>query len=384
MISSSSSAGTAASHAPHLLHISTTSTHQFNNHSIHSPSNGGGGGGSSSSVACAGGNNNGTSSTSTNQACAACKYQRRKCNPDCPLAPYFPADQQRRFLHAHRLFGVSNILKTLRRLRPEMCADAMGSLIFQAEMRAQDPVGGCYRLILGLERQLEMERAELAAILHHLALCRHQAAMPPAHQQPDDFVDEVIHQTEDQHHAHEDDQGGGGHHSPQQEDQQHLFDYFYYDTTAGDEDAAISSGNKPVTLDINVDAMHHQFDFDDDDHKVDNINVHDEEEEQQHHQLDHGDYDMKAAPLLVDVFDDMRQQAVDVHDADHYDIKAAVDVNNPNTNIDINAVVDVNAEVDLNQELRENNIAAATCEAPHQMPAVESSQCRLGLTFSAL
>ncbi|KAE8672560.1 hypothetical protein F3Y22_tig00111837pilonHSYRG00296 [Hibiscus syriacus] len=26
-------------------------------------------------------------------ACTACKYQRRKCIPECLLAPYFPADQ---------------------------------------------------------------------------------------------------------------------------------------------------------------------------------------------------------------------------------------------------------------------------------------------------
>jgi hypothetical protein len=89
-----------------------------------------------------------------NQACAACKYQRRKCNPDCPLARYFPADQQRRFLNAHRLFGVSNIQKTLRRIDPEYGPEAMRALIYQSEARAVDPVYGCVRIIKQLEHEI--------------------------------------------------------------------------------------------------------------------------------------------------------------------------------------------------------------------------------------
>ncbi|EHA8591496.1 receptor-like serine/threonine-protein kinase ALE2 [Cocos nucifera] len=109
------------------------------------------------------------------QACAACKYQRRRCKPDCTLAPYFPADQQRQFLNAHRLFGVSNILKIIRDLDPLQRTEAMRSIIFQSNARAHDPVGGCYRIILELERQLEQDSAELALVLRQLAICRSQA-----------------------------------------------------------------------------------------------------------------------------------------------------------------------------------------------------------------
>ncbi|XP_008813836.1 LOB domain-containing protein 22-like [Phoenix dactylifera] len=93
-----------------------------------------------------------SSSASATQACAACKYQRRKCNQDYTLASYFPADQQRQFLNAHRLFGVSNILKIICHLDPVQCAEAMHSIIFQSNARAHDPVGGCYSIILELER----------------------------------------------------------------------------------------------------------------------------------------------------------------------------------------------------------------------------------------
>uniref|UniRef100_A0ACD5Y302 Uncharacterized protein n=1 Tax=Avena sativa TaxID=4498 RepID=A0ACD5Y302_AVESA len=112
------------------------------------------------------------SASGQNQACAACKYQRRKCNPDCPLARYFPADQQRRFLNAHRLFGVGNIQRTLRETPPELRNDAMRALIYQAEVRAYDPVGGCYRVVQIHSRELYLLRAERDALKHHLKACR--------------------------------------------------------------------------------------------------------------------------------------------------------------------------------------------------------------------
>ncbi|XP_027167857.1 LOB domain-containing protein 22 [Coffea eugenioides] len=121
----------------------------------------------------------------TTQACAACKYQRRKCAPDCILAPYFPHDRQRQFLNAHKLFGVSNITKIIRILdQPEKDA-AMRTIIFQSDVRASDPVGGCYRIIRQLQRQIEYTKLELDFVLHQLALCRAQAqaqAQVQAHQ----------------------------------------------------------------------------------------------------------------------------------------------------------------------------------------------------------
>ncbi|XP_078437111.1 LOB domain-containing protein 28-like isoform X2 [Wolffia australiana] len=109
---------------------------------------------------------------SSSAACAACKYQRRKCNPDCTLAPYFPADHQRYFLNAHRLFGVSNILKTIRSLSPEQTAAAMRNIVIQSNMRAQDPVGGCYRVILELQRSIQAASSELDGYLQQLVVLR--------------------------------------------------------------------------------------------------------------------------------------------------------------------------------------------------------------------
>jgi hypothetical protein len=114
------------------------------------------------------------------QACAACKYQRRRCAPDCPLAPFFPPHQQKDFLNAHKLFGVSNILKIIKNLNPEEKHIAMSSIIFEANMRANDPVGGCYRILSGLHRQIAHYKAERDLVLQQLAICQATLAGPMA------------------------------------------------------------------------------------------------------------------------------------------------------------------------------------------------------------
>ncbi|CAL0326063.1 unnamed protein product [Lupinus luteus] len=128
-------------------------------------------------------NNNVRNGNNTTQACAACKYQRRKCAPDCILAPYFPHDRQRQFLNAHKLFGVSNITKIIKFLEPHQKDQAMRSIIYQSDMRANDPVGGCYRYIQELHYQIEYHRAQLELVLHNLAVLRVQAHQQQQQQQ---------------------------------------------------------------------------------------------------------------------------------------------------------------------------------------------------------
>ncbi|XP_057246863.1 LOB domain-containing protein 22 [Beta vulgaris subsp. vulgaris] len=108
------------------------------------------------------------------QACAACKYQRRKCASDCALAPYFPHDRQRQFLNAHKLFGVSNITKIIRNLSPPDKDIAMRTIIYQSDARAKDPVGGCYRIIRELQYQIAYFKAELDVVIQQLELCKAQ------------------------------------------------------------------------------------------------------------------------------------------------------------------------------------------------------------------
>ncbi|XP_006367708.1 LOB domain-containing protein 27-like [Solanum tuberosum] len=109
----------------------------------------------------------------TSQACAACKYQRRRCH-DCPLAPYFPADQPKMFQNAHRLFGVSNILKILKQLDPSQKKVAMKSIIYQANARDKHPVYGCVAEIQNLLFNIQLYEEELQAVNAQLSFYRQQ------------------------------------------------------------------------------------------------------------------------------------------------------------------------------------------------------------------
>ncbi|XWS12075.1 hypothetical protein CRYUN_Cryun37aG0059300 [Craigia yunnanensis] len=53
----------------------------------------------------------------------------------------------------------------------------MRTIVFQSDARANDPVGGCYRIIQKLQRQIEYSQAELDLVFHQLAICRAQAAL---------------------------------------------------------------------------------------------------------------------------------------------------------------------------------------------------------------
>ncbi|CAN4082547.1 unnamed protein product [Withania somnifera] len=108
-------------------------------------------------------------------SCAACKYQRRKCTPQCVLASYFPANQPKKFQNAHRLFGVRNIVRILEQLEDEdQKADAMKSIIFESDMREKFPVYGCVECIFYLRQQLQITLQELNYLHAQLHIYRQQ------------------------------------------------------------------------------------------------------------------------------------------------------------------------------------------------------------------
>ncbi|KAK9995940.1 hypothetical protein SO802_020626 [Lithocarpus litseifolius] len=118
----------------------------------------------------------------TSQACAACKYQRRKCSSECPLSLYFPPEQPKMFQNAHKLFGVSNILKILKNLQPCQKAEAMRSIIYQANIRDKFPVYGCWGIICQLQYQILQAEEELHAVHAQLEMYRqhqHQISSLP-------------------------------------------------------------------------------------------------------------------------------------------------------------------------------------------------------------
>ncbi|XP_066368538.1 LOB domain-containing protein 6-like [Miscanthus floridulus] len=134
-----------------------------------------GGGGSISAGSTGGGGGTGTG---TGSPCAACKFLRRKCQPDCVFAPYFPPDNPQKFVHVHRVFGASNVTKILNELHPYQREDAVNSLAYEADMRLRDPVYGCVGVISILQHRLRLVQQELARASYELS--KYQAAAAEA------------------------------------------------------------------------------------------------------------------------------------------------------------------------------------------------------------
>ncbi|KAL6527083.1 Protein ASYMMETRIC LEAVES 2 [Orobanche gracilis] len=99
--------------------------------------------------------------SSSTSPCAACKFLRRKCQPECVFAPYFPPDQPQKFANVHKVFGASNVTKLLNELQPHQREDAVNSLAYEADMRLRDPVYGCVGVISLLQHQLRQLQMDL-------------------------------------------------------------------------------------------------------------------------------------------------------------------------------------------------------------------------------
>lgn len=104
------------------------------------------------------------------QACAACKHQRKKCSQDCLLAPFFPGDKPEKFANAHRLFGVSNMLKILNSVKPDDREEAMTSITYESDIRAKHPVHGCLGVIRECQNEISRSLKDLA---HYKILLTH-------------------------------------------------------------------------------------------------------------------------------------------------------------------------------------------------------------------
>ena len=104
-----------------------------------------------------------SSSSYSNSPCAACKFLRRKCLPDCIFAPYFPPEEPQKFANVHKIFGASNVGKLLNEVLPHQREDAVNSLAYEAEARIKDPVYGCVGAISVLQRQVIRLQKELDA-----------------------------------------------------------------------------------------------------------------------------------------------------------------------------------------------------------------------------
>ncbi|GLJ18171.1 hypothetical protein SUGI_0321100 [Cryptomeria japonica] len=107
--------------------------------------------------------------------CAACKIQRRKSGEKCVLAPYFPPNDPHKFLVVHKFFGTSNIVKTLQDIPAKKRADAVESLVYDANSRVNDPIYGCVGAICRLQKQVLHLQSQLTAVQAEiLSVSRHR------------------------------------------------------------------------------------------------------------------------------------------------------------------------------------------------------------------
>ncbi|KAE8810000.1 LOB domain-containing protein 7-like [Hordeum vulgare] len=117
-------------------------------------------------------------------ACAVCKHQRRKCEPNCELAAYFPANRMNDFRALHLVFGVANLTKLIKANATEAARRrAAETLTWEARWRERDPSEGCYREVSCLRRENAVLRAENAALRRRADQCACCATTLQQHQQ---------------------------------------------------------------------------------------------------------------------------------------------------------------------------------------------------------
>ncbi|KAL6509345.1 LOB domain-containing protein 21 [Orobanche gracilis] len=105
----------------------------------------------------------------SSSSCAACKLLKRRCIPKCPFAPYFRADEPRKFAKVHKVFGASNVSKILNEVSEDQREDTVNSLVYEADVRLRDPVYGCIGAIASLQHKM-------VELQHDLVLCRARLA----------------------------------------------------------------------------------------------------------------------------------------------------------------------------------------------------------------
>ncbi|XWS53383.1 hypothetical protein CRYUN_Cryun11dG0152600 [Craigia yunnanensis] len=119
--------------------------------------------------------------------CASCKLLRRRCSKDCIFAPYFPSDDPHKFAIVHKVFGASNVSKMLQEIPVHHRADAVSSLVYEANARMRDPVYGCVGAISYLQNQISQLQMQLAVAQTEI-LCiqmQEESALPTQMDQDD-------------------------------------------------------------------------------------------------------------------------------------------------------------------------------------------------------
>nr|GEZ51233.1 LOB domain-containing protein 22-like [Tanacetum cinerariifolium] len=106
--------------------------------------------------------------------CSRVVLHNRRCPLGYILAPYFPhaqKDTQIQVQNVHCLIGFHKMRKMLTNIDDER-DDAMTSLMYKADARGRDPIGGCHRIVCTLQGKYASARRELEFVTRLNALCK--------------------------------------------------------------------------------------------------------------------------------------------------------------------------------------------------------------------
>ncbi|XP_043717933.1 LOB domain-containing protein 23-like [Telopea speciosissima] len=138
--------------------------------------------------------------------CAACKYFKKKCSPQCIFQPYFPSNQPKKFEVVRKVFSASSVSKILKDVAVDERAEAANSLYFEALCRLDDQVYGCTGIISQLQWLIQYTEAEFATIKAETEMIKalvissqtHEALLGPQFQQTEtsNYTESSVEQNE--------------------------------------------------------------------------------------------------------------------------------------------------------------------------------------------
>ncbi|XP_027767524.1 LOB domain-containing protein 24-like [Solanum pennellii] len=102
--------------------------------------------------------------------CAACKYQNKRCDENCPFAPFFPSNKVDEFDKVIRLFSIDFLKDMLNSVTAnEEKAKMVETLILEAKIRSENPVYGSIAVTEKLNLEIEKTQKELDLIQKTIA-----------------------------------------------------------------------------------------------------------------------------------------------------------------------------------------------------------------------
>ncbi|XP_059285164.1 LOB domain-containing protein 24-like [Lycium ferocissimum] len=122
-------------------------------------------------------------------ACAACKHQRKECDANCQLAPYFPSNRAEDFQNVYRLFGVDKTIEFINCVPDDQKEKTVETLILEARIRKENPVHGCLAIERKLRAEIEAHENELEIVRNQISLCKKMATLQRKDYQSEEELD---------------------------------------------------------------------------------------------------------------------------------------------------------------------------------------------------